>query len=137
MLRTSKPALVAIYGILGIWTLVTLFPIYWTLITSVKTPDAVYRSVPAFIPFVDYQPSLQPFARALFGGARLKVYDIGLQNGAPATSNLAGGETGLCGPELFTVGEAQRPAGALADQQRLAVVDAGQVEVVVAVGVPQ
>ena len=44
MLRTSKPGLVAIYAVLGLWTLVTLFPIYWTLITSVKTPDAVYRS---------------------------------------------------------------------------------------------
>src|SRR5439155_12143486 len=62
MLRTSKPGLVAIYVVLGLWTLVTLFPIYWTLITSVKTPDAVYRSVPAFIPFVDFKPSLQPFA---------------------------------------------------------------------------
>ena len=43
MLRTSRAGLVAVYAVLGIWTLVTLFPIYWTLITSVKTPDAVYR----------------------------------------------------------------------------------------------
>jgi opacity protein-like surface antigen len=38
---------------------------------------------------------LQPFARALFGGARLKVEDTGLDNGAPATSTLSGGETGF------------------------------------------
>ncbi|HET7441867.1 MAG TPA: hypothetical protein VFJ47_11250 [Terriglobales bacterium] len=35
---------------------------------------------------------LQPFARALLGGARLKVEDAELTNGAP-TSTLAGGET--------------------------------------------
>jgi len=38
---------------------------------------------------------LQPFARALFGGARLKVEDTGLVNGAPATTTLSGGETGF------------------------------------------
>jgi opacity protein-like surface antigen len=38
---------------------------------------------------------LQPFARALLGGARLKVEDTGLVNGAPATSTLSGGETGF------------------------------------------
>lgn len=38
---------------------------------------------------------LQPFARALFGGARLKVEDTGLINGAPATPTLSGGETGF------------------------------------------
>jgi len=38
---------------------------------------------------------LQPFARALFGGAHLKVEDTGLVNGAPATPTLSGGETGF------------------------------------------
>jgi opacity protein-like surface antigen len=38
---------------------------------------------------------LQPLARALVGGARLKVEDTGLTNGAPATTTLAGGETGF------------------------------------------
>src|SRR5579864_7961940 len=38
---------------------------------------------------------LQPFARALFGGARLKVEDTGLENGAQATRTLSGGETGF------------------------------------------
>ena len=38
---------------------------------------------------------LQPFARALFGGARLKVNDTGLVNGAQATPTLSGGETGF------------------------------------------
>jgi opacity protein-like surface antigen len=38
---------------------------------------------------------LQPFARALVGGARLKVEDTGLENGAPATNTLSGGETGF------------------------------------------
>lgn len=38
---------------------------------------------------------LQPFARALFGGAHLKVEDTGLENGAPATPTIKGGETGF------------------------------------------
>jgi opacity protein-like surface antigen len=38
---------------------------------------------------------LQPFARALFGGARLKVEVTGLVNGASATPTLSGGETGF------------------------------------------
>lgn len=36
---------------------------------------------------------LQPFARALIGGARLKVEDTALTNGAQAAPTLAGGET--------------------------------------------
>ena len=46
-----------LYSILIIWAVFVLFPIYWLLITSVKTPAAVNQG-PFFIPFVDYQPSL-------------------------------------------------------------------------------
>lgn len=74
MLRASRPALVGIYTILIAWTLITVFPIYWTLITSVKTPDAVYRSVPSFLPFVDFKPSLTPFAAIFLPG---QGYDTG------------------------------------------------------------
>lgn len=38
---------------------------------------------------------IQPFARALMGGARLKVEVTELVNGAPASAALAGGETGF------------------------------------------
>ena len=47
----------AAYVILIFWTLVVLFPIYWLAVTSLKLPVQVDRG-PFFIPFVDFQPSL-------------------------------------------------------------------------------
>ncbi len=45
------------YGILILWSLVLLFPMYWVVITSFKNP--VDMSVKAtYIPFVDFQPGL-------------------------------------------------------------------------------
>lgn len=45
------------YGILGLWSLVLLFPMYWVVITSLKNP--VDMSIKAtYIPFVDFQPGL-------------------------------------------------------------------------------
>ena len=45
---------VAIYGILVFWTVVCLFPIYWTFTTSFKlAPDVMQGNM---IPFVDYTP---------------------------------------------------------------------------------
>ncbi|MEP3846871.1 MAG: carbohydrate ABC transporter permease [Paracoccaceae bacterium] len=48
---------VVLYTILLSWALFVIFPIYWLLITSVKTPAAVNEG-PFFIPWVDFQPSL-------------------------------------------------------------------------------
>jgi len=45
------------YGILGLWSLVLLFPMYWVVITSFKNP--VDMSVKAtYVPFWDFQPGL-------------------------------------------------------------------------------
>lgn len=45
---------VAIYGILVIWAVVCLFPIYWTITTSFKmAPDVMQGNM---IPWVDYTP---------------------------------------------------------------------------------
>ncbi|MEL6436401.1 MAG: carbohydrate ABC transporter permease [Pseudomonadota bacterium] len=49
---------IIVYGLLAMWTLFVLFPIYWLIITSLKTPAAVNNG-PFFIPFVDFQPSMQ------------------------------------------------------------------------------
>jgi len=48
---------IVLYTILIVWAVFVLFPIYWLLITSVKTPAAVNQG-PYYIPFVDFQPSL-------------------------------------------------------------------------------
>ncbi len=45
------------YVILGVWSLVVLFPLYWLLVTSFKTPLAV-NSGPFYLPFVDFKPTL-------------------------------------------------------------------------------
>jgi multiple sugar transport system permease protein len=45
---------IAIYGALGFWALVCLFPIYWTVTTSFKTAPDVTQG--RLVPFVDFQP---------------------------------------------------------------------------------
>lgn len=45
------------YILLGIWTIVALFPLYWLLITAFKAPVDVDNG-PKFIPYVDFQPTL-------------------------------------------------------------------------------
>jgi multiple sugar transport system permease protein len=44
-----------IYGVLILWTVVALFPIYWTITTSFKTAPDVMQS--NLIPFLDYEPA--------------------------------------------------------------------------------
>ena len=48
---------VAVYSFLAIWSFFVLFPIYWVVITSFKDAAAVNQG-PNFIPFVDFQPTL-------------------------------------------------------------------------------
>ncbi len=55
---------VIVYSVLLIWSAFVLFPIYWIVITSVKLPIAV-NSGPAYIPWVDFVPSLHAW-RDLF-----------------------------------------------------------------------
>jgi multiple sugar transport system permease protein len=54
------------YLILGLWTLVVLFPIYWLVVTSFKLPIDVNMG-PFYIPFVDYQPSLHAWEYIVVG----------------------------------------------------------------------
>ncbi len=46
---------ILIYGILVVWTIVCLFPIYWTITTSFKMAPDVMRG--NMIPWVDYEPA--------------------------------------------------------------------------------
>jgi len=45
------------YLVLGSWALVVLFPLYWLVITSFKTPLQV-NAGPVYFPFVDFQPTV-------------------------------------------------------------------------------
>jgi multiple sugar transport system permease protein len=55
--RPSPLAMIFSYFILGLWSLFVLFAIYWVVITAFKTPGDVNNG-PRYLPFVDYQPSL-------------------------------------------------------------------------------
>ena len=46
---------IAIYGVLIIWTIICLFPIYWTITTSFKMAPNVMKG--NLIPWVDYKPA--------------------------------------------------------------------------------
>lgn len=45
------------YFVLAVWSVFVLFPIYWVIITSFKDAAAVNQG-PFYIPFVDFQPTI-------------------------------------------------------------------------------
>jgi multiple sugar transport system permease protein len=66
-LSTPSPAGMALsYLILGIWTVVVLFPLYWLLITSFKLPIDVNMG-PFYLPGIDFKPSLHAWKYIVVG----------------------------------------------------------------------
>jgi multiple sugar transport system permease protein len=59
------PAKIFAFVLLVGWTVVVLFPIYWLFVTSFKTPYQVDKG-PFYIPFVDFQPTLDAWHYILF-----------------------------------------------------------------------
>ena len=55
--KMSPMAKVVAYTLLAVWSVFVLFPIYWVVITSFKDAAAVNEG-PFYIPFVDFQPTL-------------------------------------------------------------------------------
>jgi len=54
------------YLALGFWALLILFPLYWLVVTSFKISSQVAEG-PFYIPFVDFQPSLDAWKYILVG----------------------------------------------------------------------
>jgi multiple sugar transport system permease protein len=54
------------YLVLGLWTFVVLFPLYWLLTTSFKLPIDV-NTGPFYLPFIDFTPSLHAWDYILVG----------------------------------------------------------------------
>jgi len=54
------------YLILGLWAFLILFPLYWLVVTSLKISSQVAEG-PFYIPFVDFQPSLDAWHYILVG----------------------------------------------------------------------
>ena len=63
MLRTI-PRL-AVYGALGAWALVCLFPLYWVVVTSLKQTQDIVNG-PVYLPFIDFKPTLRSWIYILF-----------------------------------------------------------------------
>jgi multiple sugar transport system permease protein len=85
----SSGRYLAIFG-LFFWAFFTLFPLYWVLITAFKPPLAV-NSGPTYIPWVDFEPTLQAWRdiasgiRGNFSGTVLNSTLIGVTAAVLAT----------------------------------------------------
>jgi multiple sugar transport system permease protein len=66
--------LLAYVALIG-WSFIVLFPVYWLAVTSLKTPVEVDKG-PYFIPFVDFQPTLDAWHYILveLGNDTLRPY---------------------------------------------------------------
>ena len=52
------PTMAVSYVLLGAWAVVVLFPLYWLVVTSIKTPIEV-NGGPFYLPFRDFKPTLE------------------------------------------------------------------------------
>jgi multiple sugar transport system permease protein len=66
------------YSILILWSAIVILPTYWLAIAAFKDADAV-KSDPRYIPFVDFQPTLDVWRFLLNYYPNCNVYDIALQ----------------------------------------------------------
>ncbi len=64
-----------VFALLLAWTFIVLFPIYWLVVTSFKTPYQVDKG-PFYLPFVDFQPTLDAWRYILveLGNDTLRPY---------------------------------------------------------------
>ena len=69
----------AIYIGLLLWTIVFLFPLYWTVTTSIKPKEAVIQG-PKYIPWVDFQPNNAGWFPLLFGRGTRDAFVRHFQN---------------------------------------------------------
>lgn len=74
-LEKSRIGTVLVYLILIVWLTFTLFPLYFSIVTSIKTPNDVYAVTPKFLPFVDFMPTLDPWTSIFkaVGGGQIPV----------------------------------------------------------------
>jgi multiple sugar transport system permease protein len=61
----SPAAKLGAWLLLVVWSFVVLFPLYWLFVTSFKAPVDVDKG-PFYIPFVDFQPTLDAWTNILF-----------------------------------------------------------------------
>ena len=74
------------YGILAVWSLGVLFPLYWLVTASFKDALAVHQG-PKFLPWVDFQPTPDAWRNLLLGVERETVYGPLLNSVAVGTTS--------------------------------------------------
>lgn len=73
--KRSKRGSGITWAVVIVWTGFAMFPLYWTLVTSFKTPLAVNLG-PFYLPWVDFIPTLDPWrniATRDFGGGQVWI----------------------------------------------------------------
>jgi multiple sugar transport system permease protein len=66
LFKPSPAGMILSYLALFVWAVIVLFPLYWVVVTSLKTPIDV-SSGPRYIPFVDFQPTIENWRYILVG----------------------------------------------------------------------
>ncbi len=86
--KMSPAAKIVAYSLLILWTVVVLFPIYWVVITSFKDQAAVNQG-PFYIPFIDFQPTLDAWRVQFTEDPHCNIVSIGRQFGLLAYNTVA------------------------------------------------
>jgi multiple sugar transport system permease protein len=86
--KMSPAAKTVAYALLIFWSAFVIFPIYWVIITAFKDAAAVNQG-PYFIPFVDFQPTLDAWRAHLSTDPYCDAYAIGRQFVLLAHNSLA------------------------------------------------
>jgi multiple sugar transport system permease protein len=86
--KMSPVAKVVAYGMLSFWSLFVIFPIYWVIITAFKDAGAVNQG-PFYIPFVDFDPTLDAWRVHFSADPNCDLYSIARQFFLLAYNTLA------------------------------------------------
>jgi multiple sugar transport system permease protein len=86
--KMSPVASLLAYGLLVAWSVVVLFPIYWVIITSFKDAAAVNQG-PFYIPFLDFEPTLDAWRSQFTSDPFCDAPSIARQIGLLAHNSLA------------------------------------------------
>jgi multiple sugar transport system permease protein len=86
--QTRRINQIVTHVLLFLWTIVCLFPIYWVIITSLKRPIAVFQG-PKYLPWIDFQPTLNAWKFLLTGPTSAAVYRSWTNSAILAISSAA------------------------------------------------
>jgi multiple sugar transport system permease protein len=86
--KMSPAASLLAHGLLVAWSVVVLFPIYWVIITSFKDAAAVNQG-PFYVPFLDFEPTLDAWRSQFTSDPFCDVPSIARQIGLLAYNSVA------------------------------------------------